>query len=68
MARRLVLCSTLPMLPCYDCLMYVNFLSLVGIYLLHIDKNVQRTCVNTETMLRNVLNIASVPQDKEIVD
>jgi len=48
--------------------MYVIFLSMVGMYLLHTDKNVQRNiCVNIEIMLRNVVNIASVPEDKEIV-
>lgn len=40
-----------------------------GNVLLHTDKNVQRNiCVNFETMLRNVLNMASVPHGKEIVD
>lgn len=63
-ARRLVLCLMLPVVPLYfshEC----NFLLMMAVYLLHTDTNVQRNvCVNIETMLRNVLNIARVPEGR----
>ena len=66
LARRLVL--TLPMSPLY--LSHVcNFpLHAGNVFIAHRQKCSKKHCINIETMLRIVLNIASVPEDKEVVD
>lgn len=66
LARRLVLCLTVLMLLLY--LSHVCNLPLPGgkVFTAHRQK-CSNVCVNIETMLRNVLHIASVPEDKTIV-